>query len=250
MNKLLMTGLKSAAAAAVLVASIGSTAYANLITNGDFEASSYTVNHQFGDKNAVPVTRQGVTDWTGNDGYNLYFVAGTETTVSALAQYNTGNEMLYGPTAGVPSPNGGNFVGLDGEQTNGVQGGISQIISGLTPNAMYQVEFDWAAGQVQSRTGGTTSSLLVSMGNTQFSTDVEANASESFSGWFHASGMLKATGVNDVLSFLSVGTPNGLPPIALLDSVTMTQVPAPASFALLGLGLIGLGVFSRRRQRA
>ncbi len=148
-----LTCLKTAAAAAVLIGTIGSAAHANLVQNGDFSSSSYAVNHQFGSGGSVPAPAQGVTDWTGNDGYNLYFIAGTDTTVSAIAQYGGGKEKLYGPAGGNTSPSGGNFVGLDGEQTPGVQGAINQTINGLVAGQQYQLAFDWGAGQVQSRYG-------------------------------------------------------------------------------------------------
>lgn len=246
--------LKTVAVAAVLVGSAGAAAHANLVQNGDFSLTSYTANHQFGSGGSVPGPAQGVTDWTGNSGYNLYFFAGTDTTVSAIAQYVTGKEMLYGPAGGNTSPTGGNFVGLDGEQTAGVQGGISQTISGLTPGAQYELAFDWGAAQVQSRTGATTSSLQVSLGGQTFTTAVESNPSESFTGWFHQTFTFTATGASELLSFLSVGTPKGLPPMAVLDGVSLNQkvgpVPEPMSIALFGVGLLGLGGIAYRRRKA
>ena len=55
-----------------------------------------------------------------------------------------------------------------------------------------------------------------------------------------------ATGSSELLSFLSVGTPTGLPPIATLDGVSLTLVPEPAALGLLGVGLVGLVAVRRR----
>lgn len=244
-----ITCVKGAFAAAILAVATIPAAHANLVQNGDFANSSYAVNHQFGSGGSVPSPAQGVTDWTGNNGYNLYFIAGTDTTVSAIAQYVTGLEKLYGPAGGNTSPTGGNFVGLDGEQTAGIQGGTSQTISGLTSGTQYQLAFDWGAAQVQSRTGPTTSSLTVSLGAQSFTTPVVSNPSESFTGWFHQTFTFTATGASEVLSFLSVGTPKGLPPMAVLDGVSLNQVPEPLSVALFGVGLLGLGGIVYRRRK-
>ena len=134
-----------AAAAAVLLSTFGTAALAapiNLVTNGDFTASSYTANNQFGSGSGQG--GQGVTGWTGNGGYELYFTsAAASSTQSAQGQYGyTGREMLWGP---VPvSPTGGAFVALDGDPVSRLAGAISQTISGLVPWATsYQLDFDW-----------------------------------------------------------------------------------------------------------
>ncbi len=47
--------------------------------------------------------------------------------------------------------------------------------------------------------------------------------------------------------FFANGSPTGLPPLALLDSVSLVAVPEPETYALLGLGL--LGILAVRRQQ-
>ena len=107
------------AAAVALTASIGSAAYAgpvNLVTNGDFNSSAYTVNHQFGSGSSVPTSQggaQGVDGWTGNGGYDLFFTStGSSTTQSAVSQYPGGQEDLWW---GGAAPAGGSVVGKDGD---------------------------------------------------------------------------------------------------------------------------------------
>ena len=52
-----------------------------------------------------------------------------------------------------------------------------------------------------------------------------------------------------MLSFLSQGTPTGLPPMVALDGVSLVAAPEPASLAVMITGLAGLGYFQRRRQK-
>ena len=231
---------KFASAVALTVSVLGS-AHAtpvNLVTNGDFSSTTYTQNNQFG----TGYGGQGVTGWTGNGGYSLYFFAGTASTVSANSQYGGGREDLWSATT---SPTGGNFVALDG--ASGVQGGMSQNISGLTAGDTYALTFSWGAGQIQSRTGATTEQLQASLGGQSFLTNVVSNPSQGFTGWFTTTFDYTATAGNELLSFLSIGTPSGLPPIATLDGVSLVDVPEPGSMGLLvvGLSLVGFCVVRR-----
>ncbi len=211
----------------------------NLVANGDFSSSDYVQNNQFG----AGYGGQGVTGWTGNGGYNIYFLAGTATTDSADSQYGGGREDLWNVT---PSPTGGNFVALDG--ASGVQGGLSQSVSGLTPGETYALTFSWGAGQLQSRTGATTEQLRATFGSQSYLTQTVANPSRGFTGWFTTTFDYTATAGNEMLSFLSVGTPSGLPPIATLDGVSLVDVPEPGSIGVLafGLGLVGFCWLCRR----
>ena len=237
--------LKLATAAALGLALLGTAAHAspNLVQNGDFTQSSYAMNNQFG----TGYGGQGVTDWTGNGGYNLYFTsAAAATTISANSQYGGGHEDLYGPLPN--SPTGGAFVALDGDPA--VQGGISEMVTGLKVGDTYQLSFSWGAGQVQSRSGATTEQLKASLGGQSYLTNIVSNPSQSFTGWFTTTFDYTATSTSELLSFLSLGTPGGLPPIATLDGVSLVDVPEPMSFGLFGLGVASLFLLRRRAASA
>jgi hypothetical protein len=74
--------------------------------------------------------------------------------------------------------------------------------------------------------------------------------SQGFSGWMYQTFDFTATSASENLSFLAVGGPNGVPPFALLDGVTMNAVPEGQSMALMIAGLLGVGVCIRRRRTA
>jgi hypothetical protein len=215
----------------------------NLVVNGDFETTTNGPNFQF-DNNTV------ATGWTSN-GYNFIFASGAADTVGATGQF--GNLQLWGPgngsNNGLPatSPTGGNFVAADGAfEVSPIQ----QTINGLTPGNSYTVDFWWAGAQQSGFTGATTEQWQVSLGGQTQSTVVLNNVSHGFTGWQSQSFTYTATSSSEVLSFLAVGTPAGVPPFVLLDGVSLnanSSVPEPGTLTLLFGGLMGgLGVIKSR----
>ncbi|WP_114226440.1 MULTISPECIES: PEPxxWA-CTERM sorting domain-containing protein [Sphingomonas] len=243
-SKLLsMIGLAAAALSATPAAA------QQYVTNGNFNSvSNNSQNFQVNASNQYG----SVTGWsTGNSStstnpYNLLYHSDIATSSSALGQYQgTGREFLWA----LPSNNAGhgNFMALDGDTS--VNGTFSTILTGLTTGALYTLSFDWATGQIASRTGATTEGLNITVGNLVISLPNQNTPSEGATPWSTVTRTFTATGATQTLSFLATGTPNGLPPVALLDNVSVTAaVPEPATWALMLIGFGAVGVSMRKRR--
>jgi hypothetical protein len=242
LNHLVRKGVMIGFSAMALL-TVSSAHAANLVTNGGFETTTNGSNFQFDILTAA-------TGWTSS-GYNFLFSPGAADTSGSLGQY--GNLTLWGPNNGsanglpASSPDGGNYVGADG--AFGV-GAISQTITGLTSGNTYTVSFFWAGAQQNGFNGDTTEQWIVSFGGQTQSTAVLNNADHGFTGWQSQSFAFTADGTSDVLSFLAVGTPNGVPPFALLDGVSVSDsAPEPGAFTMVLGGLLSsLGVLKLKKR--
>ncbi len=234
----------------LVAASVGTVARAvPVIVNGGFEQTTMGTT-------PAQMNTTNVTGWS-TSGYNFIFYPGTATTtgsqsVSYGALVLQGN-LPSGASNGFPStsPNGGNFVGADGDFSVGA---IQQTVSGLTVGIQYAVSFYWGAAQQKGSayTSATTEQWQVTLGNELHSTPIINNPPQGFTGWLSQTLLYTATSTSEVLSFLAAGTPSGAPPFSLLDGVSIMAVAEPASWMTLVvavLSIIGVAQLKRRSSR-
>ncbi len=241
-----MKSVYSAVALGAILA-IGATAHANSFTNGGFETTNGLGQFNYGGG-------LDVTGWYVPDGG--YTFVGDASTIGAggvpLYQYG-GNIDFWaagngGTNAVTASPDGGNFILSDGAYERQP---LNQDITGLVIGHTYKVTYYYGAAQQYGFTGDTTDKWTVSLGGTApQDSAVISSPSHTFTAWSSASAKFVATATNETLSFQAIGTPDGVPPFALLDGVTFSPdgVPEPAAWALMLIGLGGLGAIARRRR--
>ena len=281
-----LTSLRLVALATIAVLAAGQAqAQTNLVTNGGFETlTTPGVSTEIGGTGSNGNIAANVVGWN-SAGYSFVFTPNpgqvSGTTADTTGAYNpaTGNQLyLWGPGTGAlvdgtpgstlpsvgfdhggtllgvanglsNSPAGGNFVALDGSA--GLSGALSQTVSGLQGGGVYKLTFYWAAAEQSAAAfdSATTEQLSVSLGNTTQTTQVISAPAESFSGWFQQTIYFEAgAGTSQTLSFLALGTPNGAPPFALLDGVSLVLAPEPSSWALIAAALAVMLLMVRVRR--
>ncbi len=215
----------------------------NLVTNGSFE-TGFVRQNEFG---ATYKAGIGPVSWSSPSphDYNVYFDPAIAATVEIIGHYTHKGQKLS-PSFSGASPDGGYFIGLDGDPK--ASGPVQQMISGLVSGKSYDVSFYWAATQLQVDPGPTSNTLQVGFGQATQFTAVALVPTQGFSGWLSEHFRFTAGSDRQLLSFMAVGGPSGLPPFALLDGVSVTAVPEPSTWALalLGLGIAGVAM---RRER-
>lgn len=225
---------------------LGVSAKADLVTNGNFEQTSLSSPGGYFCQSGSTCTSN-VTGWssTCNAGG-----CGNGSTVLSLLFANTngsafnGGIGLDGTIAN--SPDGGNFVAADGDPT--YSAAFFQTINGLVAGQSYTLSFYQAAAQQKGSTTATTSKFQVSLGAQTQNSTIMDNPNQGFTPWNQQTMTFTATSTSEVLSFLAIGTPAGVPPVALLDDVSMTPTPEPAYFGIATIGLLGF-VAIRRQKR-
>lgn len=191
--------------------------------------------------------------------------------VYAPNTYSNNLNDQYGGFALAPgvsaSPDGGNFLAVDGDP--GYNLAIYQTFTNLTVGAKYVVGFYQAASQQLNFTGSTTETWQVSftpgdpasggtavptgtvtLGTTSLDGTMMNNPQQGFVPWNYQTLTFTATSATDTLSFLAQGTPtSGAPPVVLIDGISLTQTPEPATLGFVGLGIFGLAVVRRAQKK-
>jgi len=238
--------LAATAAAVALSLGAGAQAHTNpypgpeLVTNGTFA----TVGGTGGQINYTATA----TGWTvPYGGYTFIFTPGTADTTGETGQY--GGLSLWGRNNGGQnvlgnSPAGGNFAAIDGDFQ---QQPLQQTLTGVKAGATVKVQFWSAFGQQYGYDGNTLQSLSVSLGANSWTTPTTSVASHGFTGWTFDTAYLKAPTDNPTLSFSAYGN-LPVPPFALVAGVGANAVPEPSTWAVMLIGLGGLGALARRRR--
>lgn len=208
-----------ACAIAVAMAVAGS-AHAALLTNGGFESPSF-------------------------GGFFLTPSPGTEPVGFGWAVTVGNVEVLNGSFPGFPGAYAGiHSLDLVGTTTSG---GIAQTFA-TTAGTNYSLSFAYANNPGAASGSSANVSVVNGVNAPLLSTSItHATSTNSNLNWTIANLTFQATGSTATLSFTDTSHHSGEG--IYLDAITVADVPEPASFALLGAGLLATG-FARRRTRA
>ncbi len=181
----------------------------------------------------------------------------TPTTQSiAVVGDNTLGGNAWVQLASWPSPmttSGRYFFIADGDDTNGVDALISQVITGLSIGSPYELSFDWGASVCMvvppcDTSPPFNSGWKITFGSNTASVNSGPVPFQSFSGWKTYTNIFTATATSQTLSFLSRGGPSGVPPLSLLDNVSLRKADVPGPLGILGIAT-AYGYSRRLRRR-
>lgn len=269
-SKLIAVGM--AAALTFGAAGIASANPVELITNGNFSATTPTEagpwqvgslgggNGSMYGGSACSYGSFGIDGWTAGAGYQIWYpnAEAASSTEPCVREDWSNSETQKLVTITAPPTGAGftSFIGMDGIATPTPHGSISQTVAALTAGQTYKLSFWWGNTQLQNRFGSTTEQLAVSFGGSTQYTAISAlnppsgTHDNDWSGWNFVSMYFTPNTASSTLTFLSLGTPDSLPPFALLGGVSMVKAPEPPELALFGLGLFGLGLLTLGARRS
>ncbi len=146
-----------------------------------------------------------------------------------------GVEIGYSPLYGLPTDNAG---GQNLELNANTYGTDSYTVSGLKVGATYDLSWDYGG-----RTAGGPSSATVSFGGT-----VLADDSGSIGTWTYNWFQVVATSTTEDLVLTAAAT--GAPSYGNeFTNFSLSAVPEPSTWAMMGVGFAGLAFAGYRRRR-
>jgi len=212
-----------------------SVAYANLLTNGSFETPTVPVGGftSFGVGSAL------ITGWTvvGPAGKNVSIVSGSFTQGGVSFVAEDANQWM-------------DLTGFNDNSTEGV----TQTIA-TTAGHLYELSY-FIGNTTGGGIFGTTSTVNVSINGVPTFSDTNSTVSPTTLAWQKFTHDVVASGTSLTVTLIngdpSTDNSNGLDNVVLLDLgpstlPPTTEIPEPASLALLGAGLAGLGWVRRRK---
>jgi choice-of-anchor C domain-containing protein len=215
-------GLKSIGLAiALMVLAAGHASAGNIIINGNFSLpDAATLPNDGSVYKFVNAGDPSLTGWTVTNG-------SVETDVTL-------------PTFGAPTASGNpQNLDLDGNSA----GTITQSFA-TTVGQTYNLSFYYSNNPYGP---GAAATVTVSDSSVTPLVITHSGASNGSLDWQYVQESFVATSTSATLTFAS-NDPSANTTGILLDNVSVAGVPEPSSIALLGLGGLGLAVFTRRRQ--
>jgi len=161
------------------------------------------------------------------------------------ATHNVGGAASFGAAPVGPSPDGGTFVGIGRDDaSSGFYESFGQSVSGFVAGTQY--ELSWYAGNFGAD-GGLNyladNAIQVLLDGSPIGTGALLSLGRL---WFAESIIFTATAATHQLDFQLAFGPRSYMDIDGIAIAAVTTVPEPATLALLGVALAGLG-FARRR---
>jgi hypothetical protein len=205
--------LRSALGALVIVAASSAFAGTNLISNGDFASPS-----------------QG-----GN--WNIYFPSVDGWTSLAGRGIEIGTSTIYG----LPCVS----TGCQHMELNAYTWGVdSYTVTGLTVGQTYVLSYNYGV-----RNGGGPSSATTTFGGVVLTTDGVTGGNYWTTGWYADSFTIVATSTTENL--VLAAAPTGVDSYGdEYTNFSLTAVPEPATWAMMGFGFASLAFAGFRSRRA
>jgi PEP-CTERM motif len=242
------------AAVATILMTTGATfgAAAQTVSDGNFTGTTGFIQQGTTNNQSLP----GWTITTGGSG--SYTGVATGPTITAGTTYfGSGGDSFTTSPGTVPGGYTGNIFINDAGSPYSLT--ISQTITNLISAHAYALSFYYAGAQQTGFSGASTDFWAVSLNGSPatdtpnitigFGTPGGNQGIGPTDPWAKETINFITTGTSETLSFLAAGTGTGQPPFMMLANVTIFNVPEPASFAMLGLGVAGL-LGLRRYQRS